>query len=123
MPVVTGPQGPTHEMNGVQFAALASPSRGATEASVWRVDVAPGTPAEPHELTREEIIVILDGSADVRIGGERSVAGAGDAVIVPPDTPFELHATGDTPLRAIAYLPAGGQARLGGETFTPPWAL
>ena len=123
MPVVTGSEGYTHEMNGARFATLASPSRGTTTASVWRVEVAPGTPAAPHELTSEEIIVILDGTADVRIGDERSVACAGDAIVVPPDTPFELHATGDTHLRAIAYLPVGGQARLGGETFTPPWAL
>jgi len=122
MPVVTAPQGPTHSMHGAAFSALVSPSRGATEASVWQVEMPPGTPATPHELTREEIIVVLSGTAEVRLGGERAVARPGDAVIVPPGTPFELHAAGDEPLRAIAYLPVGGQARVGGETFTPPWA-
>ena len=122
MPVVTGPEGPTHSMNGAAFSALVSPRRGSTEASVWHVEIAPGTPAAPHELTREEIIVVLSGTAEVRLGGERGVARPGDAVVVPPDTPFEMHPAGDEPLRAIAYLPVGGQARLGGETFTPPWA-
>jgi quercetin dioxygenase-like cupin family protein len=122
MPVVTAPEGPTHSMHGAAFSPLVSPSRGATEASVWQVEIPPGTPAAPHELTREEIIVVLSGTAEVSLGGVRAVARPGDAVVVPPDTPFELHAVGDEPLRAIAYLPAGGQARLGGETFTPPWA-
>jgi hypothetical protein len=29
---------------------------------------------------------------------------------------------GDEPLLALACLPVGGQARIGDQSFTPPWA-
>jgi mannose-6-phosphate isomerase-like protein (cupin superfamily) len=122
MAVITGADAPSQEMNGVTFTSLASPSRGSQETSVWRIEVPPGTPAAPHELTREEILVVVAGRADVQLGDDRFGAGVGDAIVVPPATTFALSNAGDEPLRAIVCLPVGGQASLGGTTFTPPWA-
>jgi quercetin dioxygenase-like cupin family protein len=122
MAVITGADAPAHEMNGVTFTALASPQRGSAETSVWRIDVPPGTPGAPHEMTREEILVVTAGRAEVQLGDARFAAGAGDTIVVPPATTFALANPGDEPLRAIVCLPVGGQARLAGETFTPPWA-
>jgi quercetin dioxygenase-like cupin family protein len=123
MPVVSAPASPTHEAGGNRFTSLATPSLGASETSVWRVEVAPGTSPVPHQVTREEIFVVTAGRARVRIGADRHEAGPGDAVIVPAHTEFELANGGDEPLRALCCLPAGGQALLpGGEPFTPPWA-
>lgn len=123
MPVVTSPQSPTHELHGAKFTSLCTPKRGTTETSVWTVELAPGTPATPHQLTREEIFVILSGTAQVRIADAESTASPGDAVVVPKDTSFEIRALGGEPLRALCCFPVGGQARLpNGETFTPPWA-
>jgi mannose-6-phosphate isomerase-like protein (cupin superfamily) len=108
---------------GAAFTSLASPARGSTSTSVWRVSLAPGTPATPHEVTREEIFVILSGRASVRIGEERRIADAGDAIVVPPDTPFELSSADGDGVEALCCLPVGGQARLAdGTTFVPPWA-
>jgi mannose-6-phosphate isomerase-like protein (cupin superfamily) len=123
MPVLPAPRTPTHRLGGARFTSLATPSRGSTDVSVWLVEIDPGTPATPHELTREEVFVVLTGRAAVHIGAERAEAAAGDAIVVPPDTPFHLAPAGDEPLRALCYLPVGGQARLAGESpFTPPWA-
>ena len=44
-------------LHGIEFAGLAAPSRGARETAAWRVRIAPGTPATPHRLTREEGIL------------------------------------------------------------------
>lgn len=124
MPVIPAPIGPTHELGGTTFTALATPSRGSTDTSVWRVEIPPGTPATPHRLTREEVFVLLGGRADVTIDGRRETAGAGDVVVVPPDVEFAIAVDGPEPLRALCCLPVGGQARLAeGEPFTPPWAL
>lgn len=124
MPVITAPSAPTHDIGTARFTALAGPSRGSTETSVWRVEVLPGAPGAPHRLTREEVFVVLAGRATVRIDGTSAQAGVGDAIVVPSGVPFELTAEGDEPLRAICVLPVGGQAQLdGGEPFTPPWAL
>lgn len=123
MPILSSPAGATHEMHGARFTSLASPTSGSRETSMWTVELAPGAPATPHEVTREEIFLLLAGRAGVRIGEARGEAAQGDVIIVPPDTPFELSVVGEEPLRALVCLPVGGQARLAdGTTFTPPWA-
>jgi quercetin dioxygenase-like cupin family protein len=123
MPVIAAPAQFTHEVPGVRFTSLATPSRGTADLAVWRVEVAPGTPGAPHELTREEVFVVLEGVAQVQLGGEHLRAGAGDTIVVPAGVPFALGNDADVPLRAVVCLPAGGQARMpGGEPFTPPWA-
>lgn len=123
MPVLPKPAEHTHEVGGARFTSLATPSRGSADTCVWQVEIAPGTPATPHSLTREEVFVVLSGMADVRIGDEHAQAGPGDSIVVPAHTPFELSNSGDEPMRALCVLPAGGQAQLAdGSTFVPPWA-
>jgi mannose-6-phosphate isomerase-like protein (cupin superfamily) len=124
MPVIAAPSAPTHELPGTHFTSLATPSRGSTDTSVWLVEIAPHTPATPHELTREEVFVVLSGRAAVRIGDERYEAEPGDAIVVPAATSFELTAAGDAGFTALCCMPVGGRARVGDtEPFTPPWAL
>src|SRR5215470_8439331 len=83
----------------------------------------PGAPAVPHELTAEEIFVVLEGRARVRLGADESEAGPGDCIIVPADTPFALEAVGAATFAAICCFPAGGRGRLAdGTELTPPWA-
>lgn len=124
MPVIHAPQQPTHDLGATRFTSLATPSKGSGEASVWRVEIEPGTPATPHSLTREEVFVVLQGSATVRLGdGEAESAHAGDAVVVPADVRFEIAPLGAESLRMLCWLPVGGQARTeDGAVFTPPWA-
>ena len=124
MPVVPCPLAPTHELGGARFTSLATPSRGSSDTSVWRVEIAPGTPGTPHQVTREEVFVVLGGRAEVRLGDTVSSAGPGDAIVVPAGVPFTLSSEGDETLRALCCLPVGGQGKLAdGEPFTPPWAL
>jgi quercetin dioxygenase-like cupin family protein len=124
MPVLTAPPAPTHSLPGARFTSLATPTRGSRHTSVWRVELAPGTPPTPHQLTREEVFVVLSGRARVRLGDDVREAGAGDTIVVPHDTPFEISALGDAPFEALCCMPVGGEARLeGGANFVPPWAL
>lgn len=110
-------------MDGTRFWRIASPSAGSTEASVWRVEIPPGGDPVPHELTREEILFVLEGTALASIGGALDYVPAGAAIVVPASTPFTLAAAGRKPVVALAYLPVGGQAKIGDqEPFTPPWA-
>jgi mannose-6-phosphate isomerase-like protein (cupin superfamily) len=123
MAVLRAPMTPTHDLGGARFTSLATPSRGSVDTSVWQVEIAPATPAVPHTLTREEVFVVLAGTADVRLGDERSIARPGDAIVVPADTTFALANAGDVPLRALCCLPVGGAGRLAdGSVFVPPWA-
>ncbi len=123
MPVIAAPLAPTHDIGTARFTSLVTPSRGSTDSSVWLVEVSPDAPAEPHRLTREEVFVVLAGSARVRIDDQHAVAATGDAIVVPAGVLFELTAAGAEPMRALCVLPVGGQAQLAGEApFTPPWA-
>ncbi len=123
MSIVVAPTRPTHDLGGTRFTSLATPSRGSSETAVWRVEIDPGTAATPHSLTREEVFVVLDGSASVRIGDVSGSAERGDAIVVPAHIDFELSNASDTVLTMLCCLPVGGQALLdGGATFTPPWA-
>ena len=75
MPVLPAPAAPTHDLGGARFTSLATPTSGSTDTSVWLVEIDAGTPATPHELTREEVFVVLAGRAAVRIGDRDQEAG------------------------------------------------
>lgn len=123
MPVITHHEQRSHEIPGATFQTLASPELGASETSVWRLRLEPHTPPAPHRLTREEIFVVLSGTATARLDGAASTLEPGVALVVPPDVDFEL-ATGDNALEALVCLPVGGQGIVGDEPpFTPPWAM
>lgn len=124
MPVITAPDQPTHELGDTRFTSLATPSRGSAETSVWQVEIAPATPATPHTLSREEIFVVLEGSATVLLDGLESTADVGDAIVLPAGVEIELLNRGEADLRMLCLLPVGGEATLGdGTTFAPPWSL
>jgi quercetin dioxygenase-like cupin family protein len=122
MSIIQAPAAATHDIGPARFTSLATPSRGSTETAVWQVEIEAGAPATPHSLTREEVFVVLEGTASVRIGSVAGLAHQGDAIVVPADTEFELSNGGDGTLRLLCCFPVGGQARLDGATFTPPWA-
>ncbi len=112
-----------HELPGVVFMALASPQKGSTANSVWRLMIAPGTPGTAHQLTKEEIIVAISGQASATINGKRHDVRAGDTLIIPALTDFSLSNEGQEFFEAMAIFPVGGQAIIGdGPAFTPPWA-
>lgn len=123
MPVLPAPGRPTHQVGGTAFTSLATPTRGSTDNSVWEVSIPPGTAPTPHSLTREEIFVVLEGSASVTLDGQERSAAPGDAIVVPAEVSLSLANRGDSVLRLLCCLPVGGQARTADGTFTPPWAL
>jgi quercetin dioxygenase-like cupin family protein len=124
MAVIHAPARPTHDLGLTRFTSLATPQRGSTTTSVWQVEIEPGTPPTPHSLTAEEVFVVLEGTAAVRLAGEETgLARPGDAVVVPPGVRVEIAVHGDVALRMLCCMPVGGQGYLDdGVTFTPPWA-
>jgi quercetin dioxygenase-like cupin family protein len=124
MPIIKHSAAPSFQLPGLTITGLASPSRGATETSVWRLALAPGTPGAEHTVDREEVFIALRGHAIATVAGERHELGAGDALIVPPHVPFSLANLGAEPFEAVAALPVGGRAAMpAGEPFVPPWAV
>lgn len=123
MPVLPAATAPSFTAPGLAVTALASPSRGATETSVWRLTLAPGTAGSEHTLDREEVFVVLAGRAVATIDGDDQQLRPGDALVVPPHRRFSLANPHGEPFEAVAALPVGGRVHLpGGRPFVPPWA-
>ena len=124
MPHIAAQDAPTFQLPGTTFTGLAAPSRGSTENAVWRVRLDPGTPARPHQLTREEVFVVTAGSAIATVAGTEQLLGAGDSLIVPAFTDLSLANPFADAFEAIAVLPVGARAMLeDGAPFAPPWSL
>jgi mannose-6-phosphate isomerase-like protein (cupin superfamily) len=122
MPIVKAADAPHFETYGAEVIGLAAPSRGASQTGVWRVLLKPGSASPLHHLSHEEVFVAIRGRAIVTISGEESELDAGDALIVPPGTPFVLANAADETFEAVVSLPAGALGTVGAETFVPPWA-
>jgi mannose-6-phosphate isomerase-like protein (cupin superfamily) len=123
MPLIESAKAPTFDLPHAKFTGLASPSRGSTETSVWRLVLAPGAEPVPHSLTREEIFVAIAGCAVATVDGAIHAVEKGDALVVPAGAAFSLANPGDEPFEAVTVFPVGGQAVTpGAEPFTPPWA-
>jgi mannose-6-phosphate isomerase-like protein (cupin superfamily) len=124
MHLIKSSSAPEFEIPGLRVVGLAAPSRGAAETCVWRITIAPGTPATPHAISREEIFVALSGQARIELDGRSQTLTPGDALVVPAGETFSLSNPGAEPFSALAVLPVGGQAMLpGGEPFSPPWTV
>ncbi|MEO8183933.1 MAG: cupin domain-containing protein [Deltaproteobacteria bacterium] len=122
MPILRAEDAPSFALPNLSVTGLAAPSRGSRETSVWRITLSPGSPGVAHSLDREEIFVVLAGSATVTLGDERSELRAGDVLVVPPGQLFAFGNAGPGALDALAMAPVGIRAKMpDGEFFAPPW--
>lgn len=123
MPLLSRNTAPTYAVPGVSFVTLCSPSRGATENSVWLFSVESGAPGTEHRISREETFIALKGRALVTVGGATHELAAGNAFVVPADSTLSLANPGPERFEAIAVLPVGATVRVGDvPPFVPPWA-
>ena len=61
--------------------------------------VAPGQDAGPEEThAADQILYVIDGQAEVRVGKELATAGPGTLVTIPAGTPHHVRSTGAVPL-------------------------
>lgn len=123
MPHLTTTSAREFSMHGVTFSSYAASATGARTLAAWRADFAPHTPGQPHTMTEEEVLHVLDGRLEVELDDERFTAVAGDTVLVPEATMFRI--TNDTSDPASAWVTSliGMRATMrDGEAVEPPWA-
>ena len=102
---------PVQSFGGVTLFSLANPALGADDAIVLRGVVAVGAEFPTHSHDRQEVLVIVSGTASYTIGDEQGVVSGGDVVIVPAGALHTFEAIED--IDAIAVLPGGAR------TFAP----
>src|SRR3954462_13446796 len=103
---------PTFDAGGTTVTAYAAPSRGASELSVWQIELAPGSTSPRHHMDREEVFLGVSGNAVADAGGAEHQLGAGDGLILPAGPDFTLRVPGQEPYRALVCVPAGAQATI-----------
>lgn len=122
MSVLPADQATVHEMHGASFASYVSPAQGSTELCAWRLEVAPGIPGQQHVVTREEVLLILDGHPTVTVDGAADRVGPGDVVVVPANSAFRLDNDAADPATAWVTTSVGLEAVLDdGGRISPPW--
>ncbi len=82
------------------------PSDGARASGSSPIEVEAGCKLPLHTDSAEETIVVVAGTAEVRVGGESALLGAGDLAVVPEGTPHEIRNAGADGLRFIAVYAA-----------------
>jgi quercetin dioxygenase-like cupin family protein len=66
-----------------------------------------GAPLHLHPDV-DEILIVLDGTLDFRLGDERRVVGPGHTVSIPAGTPHGFTVIGTEPARFIGFMPKIG---------------
>jgi mannose-6-phosphate isomerase-like protein (cupin superfamily) len=80
---------------------LIGTEHGGVGASIIFVDAPLGEGPLLHKHPYEEILIILEGEACFVADDRKFYAGAGEIVIVPPETPHAFKNSGSGPLRQI----------------------
>jgi mannose-6-phosphate isomerase-like protein (cupin superfamily) len=75
---------------------------GAREQSLAEATLAPGQSTRRHYHARtEEIYVVLAGTGEMEVDGDRRSVGPDDAILIPPRAWHEIRATGVAELRFL----------------------
>ena len=121
--VITAEDAPRFALPGLEFTALAAPSRGSRDVCTWRLTVEGGLRSgQSHTLDRDEIFMVSSGHIRLAPGG--AVLGPGDAAVVPAGSPIQLDNVADEPALVYVAIAAGfaGTMADGTAVPTPPWA-
>jgi ethanolamine utilization protein EutQ (cupin superfamily) len=112
------------QLQGITFTPFVNSRTGAQRLAAWRADFPPHTAGEPHTMSEDEVLHVLEGTLDVEVAGSRFVAGKGDAILVPTGARFVIGNGTDDAARAWVVTLVGMTATMerDGRRFVPPWA-
>jgi len=93
---------------GYRSFVLAGQEQGMACASSHAI-MQPGAGAPLHiHAGADEILIVLEGELDVRLGEERRLVGPDHAICIPAGTPHAFTATGPGVTRMLTFLPRVG---------------
>jgi quercetin dioxygenase-like cupin family protein len=86
-------------------SAIALSSReGSTSTQVFYLVCEPRKRIGRHVHSAEEVLLVLEGTAEVSVGDERAQLSAGAIALIPAGVPHEPLNVGSDTLRCVAYL-------------------
>jgi mannose-6-phosphate isomerase-like protein (cupin superfamily) len=88
--------------DGSTIRVLLDAEHGAANQSLAEAWLEPGQATQRHyHAASEELYVLLDGSGEMEVDGERRHVGVGDAVLIPPGAWHQIRASAEAPLRFL----------------------
>ncbi len=84
---------------------ITGPDDGTTSSDLSYSVAGPGTGAPLHSHEADELIVLLEGELEVRLGGETSRVGPDHTLVIPPNVPHGFTVVGDEDARMLAFFP------------------
>ena len=106
MPIINHQQAPEVPWRpGYRKWDVAGREQGVT--STFSINTAePGTGAPLHTHTIEELIVIIDGTLEVRIDGETHLVEKDHTLVIPPGAEHGFKVVGDRTAELLVFFPA-----------------
>ncbi len=93
---------PTMRVNSGGFPFFVG--TGTKSTSVVYFEIEPGHRLGTHTDSAEEILLILEGEAEVSLGDEQGRLSAGEMALVPAMVPHGLRNAGDETLRVVGFF-------------------
>ncbi len=122
MPIVHETDVVVHQMHGATFHSFAAPASGSKELCAWRLELAGGTAGQPHQVSKEEVFVLLTGQLTVTLDGVSSTLTPGEVILVPPGSSLCIDNDAAEPATAWVTTSVGLQATMAnGAVISPPW--
>lgn len=105
VPVIDHASQPKDEWRpGVLTRMVASSAVGTSQLCVFEQWCDPGLGAPAHLHAVEEILTVLEGEAEIFVGGDRLIARSGQSVVIPAGVKHGFINTGASVLRVQAIL-------------------
>jgi quercetin dioxygenase-like cupin family protein len=92
---------------------------GTASTAVIYFEHAPGEHHGTHTDSAEEIVLILEGEAEVTAADERTHLPAGGVALVPASVPHDIRNVGETTLRVVGFFSSSAVVSHFDETLAP----
>ena len=114
MPVVTTPN--------AEMRVYASPEVNGAPLAVWRTDMAPGAAGPSHSASEAQVIVVVEGAAQVSLDDMSVTLRAGGGVLLPAGAERQVTVVGDQNLVLLVSSLPDATAQTGdGDPVPIPW--
>jgi len=92
---------------------------GAASTSVVYFELEAGASGPRHTDTAEEILLVLAGTLEVVVSGERALLSPGGMVLIPAQVPHAFHNIGQSRVRAVGFFSSAAVTHVFDETLQP----
>jgi quercetin dioxygenase-like cupin family protein len=90
--------------HSLRYAFPLSSAEGTASTTIVYFELDPGKRVSRHTDSAEEVLLVLEGTAEATVSSERATLGAGGMAVLPARVPHEVRNTGQGVLRAVGFL-------------------